>query len=82
MLLTGTISHTSIQYMDFVEIFNASLYLSTICFIFLILVGDELPLCIVVMVVTLPVFWSQVEYKRSVLLIEKHYNNWHVVRFN
>ena len=33
MLLGGPISHTSIQYMDFVEIFNVSLDLSTIYFI-------------------------------------------------
>ena len=30
MLLTGPISHTSTQYMDFVDIFNVSLDLSTI----------------------------------------------------
>ena len=30
MLLAGPISHTSIQYMDFLEIFNISLDLSTI----------------------------------------------------
>ena len=53
MLLAGPISHTSIQYMDFVEIFNVSLDLSTIYFIFLILMGVELPLCIVVIVATL-----------------------------
>ena len=32
MLLAGTISHTRIQCMDFVEIFNVSLDLSTILF--------------------------------------------------
>ena len=53
MLLAAPISHTSIQYMDFVEIFNVSLDLSTIYFIFLILVGVELPLYIVVSVVAL-----------------------------
>ena len=53
MLLAGPIPHTSIQYMDFVEIFNASLDLSTIYFILLILVCITLPLCIVVIVVTL-----------------------------
>ena len=42
MLFAGPISHTSTQYMDFVETFNISLDLSTI------LVGVELPLCIVV----------------------------------
>ena len=46
MLLAGPISHTSIQYMDFVEIFNISLNLSAIYFAHL--VGVELPLCIVV----------------------------------
>ena len=30
MLLTGPISHTGTQYMDFVEVFNISLDLSTI----------------------------------------------------
>ena len=53
MLLAGPVSHTSIQYMDFVEVFNVSLDLSTIYFIFLNLVGVELPLCIVVIIVTL-----------------------------
>ena len=53
VLLSEPISHTSIQYMDFVEIFNVSLDLSTIYFIFLILVGVELPFCIIAMVVTL-----------------------------
>ena len=38
--------------MDFVEIFNVSLDFS-IYFIFIILMGVELPLCIVVIVVTL-----------------------------
>ena len=32
MLLAGPISHTSTQYMDFVEIFNVSLDLSTVYF--------------------------------------------------
>ena len=32
MLLAEPISHTSIQYMNFVEIFSVSLNLSTICF--------------------------------------------------
>ena len=53
MLLAGPISHISIQYMDFVEIFNISLDFSAIYFIFLILVGVELPLCIVAIVITL-----------------------------
>ena len=53
MLLSGPISHTGIQYMDFVEIFNISPDLSTIYFIFLILMGVKLLLCIDVIVVTL-----------------------------
>ena len=54
MLLAGPISHISVQYMDFVEIFNVSaLDLSTVYFVFLVLVGVELPLCIIVIVVTL-----------------------------
>ena len=32
MLLAGLISHTSTQYMDFVEILNVLLDLSAICF--------------------------------------------------
>ena len=47
MLLAGPIYHTSTQYIDFVEIFNILLDLSL--FIVLILVGVELPFCIVVM---------------------------------
>ena len=50
-MLAGPISHTSIQHMNFVEILNVSLDLSTI--ILLILVGVKLPLYIVVLVVTL-----------------------------
>ena len=46
VLLAGQVSHTSIQYMDFVEFFNVSLDLSPIYFIFLILVGVELFLCV------------------------------------
>ena len=45
MLLVGPVSHTSIQYMDFVEIFSDSLDLSTIyysrfsgCWAFFVLV--------------------------------------------
>ena len=45
MLLDGAISHTGIQYMDLVEIFNFSLDLSSM---FRFLVGVELPLCIIV----------------------------------
>ena len=47
MLLAGPISHTSTQYMDFVESFNIPLDLSTIYFANF-LVGVGLPLCIVV----------------------------------
>ena len=46
VLSVGRISHASTQYMDFVEIFNIVLDLSTIYF--LILVSVELPLCVVV----------------------------------
>ena len=46
MLLAGTVSHTSIQYVDYVEIFNIALDLSTIHV--LALVGVELSLCVVV----------------------------------
>ena len=53
MLFAGPISHTSIQYIDFIEIFSVSLDLSTIYFNFLILVGAELPLCIPVIFITL-----------------------------
>ena len=67
-LLAGSIFHTSIRYMDFVEIFNNSLDLCTVDFIFLILVGVELLLCIVVK----SVFWSQVEYKSSVLFMTRN----------
>ena len=50
MLLAGPISHSSIQHMDFVEILNILLDLSTFYFIFLILVGVELYLCTAVIV--------------------------------
>ena len=53
MPLAGPISHTGIQHMDFVKIVNVLLGFSTFYFIFLILVGAELPLCIVNIVVTL-----------------------------
>ena len=42
------LDHTGTQYMDFVEIFNISLNLSAIYL--LMLVGVEVPLCIVVTV--------------------------------
>ena len=60
MLLAGPISHTSAQYMDFVEIFNISLDLSAIYFPHL--VGVELPSCIVVTLSlnAITCFWSQV----------------------
>ena len=53
MLFAGPISHTGIQHMNFVEIFNVSLDLSTIHFSLLILVVAEFPLSIAVIVVTL-----------------------------
>ena len=46
VLLARPISHNSIQYMDFVEIFNVPLDLSAICL--LVLVSVELPFCVVV----------------------------------
>ena len=46
MFLAGPISHISTQYMDFVEIFNISLDLSTIYFAHFS--GVELPFCKVV----------------------------------
>ena len=46
MLLTGPISHNSTQYMDFVEI--STFHWICLLFILLILVGVEVPVCIVV----------------------------------
>ena len=46
MSLATPISHTSTQHMDFVDIFNTSLDLSSIYFAHL--VGVELPLCMIV----------------------------------
>ena len=46
MLLTGSVSHISIQCMEYIEIFNIPLDLSTIYL--LVLVGVELPLSMVV----------------------------------
>ena len=46
MLLAGPISHTIIQYMYYVKIFNVSRDLSTIYL--RVLVGADFPLCIVV----------------------------------
>ena len=43
MLLPGPVSHTSTQYIDFVEILNISLDFPTIYF-----VVADLPLCIIV----------------------------------
>ena len=63
MLLAGSISHTSTHYMDFVEILTFHwIYL---LFIFLILVGVELYLCIVVTLScnAITCFWSQIEYE-------------------
>ena len=53
MLSARPISHTGTQYMAFVEIFKVSLDLSVIYFIFVILVGVEVLLGIVITVVTL-----------------------------
>ena len=53
MLLDGPISYTGIQWIDLIEIFNVSRDLSAVYFIVLILVSVELPLCMVVIVVTL-----------------------------
>ena len=46
VLLAGPVSHTSTEYMDFVGISNISLIY--LLFILLILVGVELPLCMIV----------------------------------
>ena len=46
MLLAGPVSHTSLQHMDFIKLFSVSLDGSK--FILIILVGIELPFCIVV----------------------------------
>ena len=48
VLFAGPISYPGTQCMDFVEIFNISLDSSTI--FWLILVGVEFPLCIVVII--------------------------------
>ena len=63
MFLAGPISHTSTQYMDFVEIFNISLDLSTIyiahfsgCWASFVY-SSRYPR------IVWPVFWSQVEHK-------------------
>ena len=62
-VLAGPISHTSTQYMDFVEIFNISLDLSTIyiahfsgCWASFVY-SSRYPR------IVWPVFWSQVEHK-------------------
>ena len=46
VLLAGLISHTSTQYIDFVDFFT--FHWIRLPFILLILVGTELPLCLVV----------------------------------
>ena len=46
VLLAGPISHTGVQYMDFVEI--SVFYWICLPYILLIFVGVELPLCIVI----------------------------------
>ena len=51
MLLAGPISHTNIQYMDFVEI--SMFHWICLLLILLIFVGVERPLCLVVINVTL-----------------------------
>ena len=72
MLLAGPISHTSTQYIDYVEILNISLDLSTIYFSrfggcrasFVYSFHCILDCC--------HVFWSQVEYKIiSFILFER-----------
>ena len=64
-VIGGTISHASTQYIDFVNFFTFNWICLT--FILLILVGVELPLCVVVTLLYLGilchVFWKQVEYK-------------------
>ena len=45
MLLAGPISHTSTQYIDFVDFF--AFHWICLPFILLILVGVELPLCVI-----------------------------------
>ena len=45
-LLAGPISHTSIQYMDYVEIFNISLDLSAIYLLVSMGVGDTLSVAV------------------------------------
>ena len=45
MLLAGPISHTSTQYIDFVDFLH---FTGCLPFILLILVGVELPLCVIV----------------------------------
>ena len=46
MLLAGPISHTSTQYIDFVDFF--AFHWICLPFILVILVGVELPLCVIV----------------------------------
>ena len=62
-LLAGPVSHTSIQYMNYVEIFNFSMDLSVIYL--LVLVSVEFPSCVVVTPSwnIIICFWGRVEYK-------------------
>ena len=63
VLLAGPISDTSTQHIDFVE--SSTCHWICLLFILLILVGVELPLCIVVIPSwnAITCFWSQVKYK-------------------
>ena len=57
MLLAGPVSHTSTQYIDFVDfiLFFFTFHWISLPSILLILVGVELPLCVVV-----TLFWNAV----------------------
>ena len=63
MLLAGPIFHASTEYIDFVDF--STFHWIGLPFILVILVGIELPLCVVVTLSQNAVsfFWSQVEYK-------------------
>ena len=67
MVLAGPVFHISIQYIDFVKIFNVSLgFLLGL----LVLVGVYHPLCPVVILsysIILPAFWCQFECKMVLL---------------
>ena len=62
MLLTGPISHTSTQYIDYVEILNISLDLSAIYFVHFSVLASFVYSCHSILECC-HVFWSQVEYK-------------------